>query len=130
MPFDQELLAAVRKILDAGATFDLDILTQSYAPDLQMLFIQPDGGVLQYGYEQQMKFFRDGRDAGLPPVTSEVRYHAVQVQDGIGYVIAARRMGMGEREQNTVFNLMLRRNGQGRWQIFREHDFIGQTQAA
>lgn len=59
-----------------------------------------------------------------PPRNTAVAFQPSEVQDGIGYVIATRRLDLGAGEKRIAFNLMLRQNATGDWLVFREHAFI------
>ena len=95
-----------------------------YTPDLQILICQENGALARFDYAQNLAFFRHLRDSGAPPRNTAVAFQPSEVQDGIGYVIATRRLDLGAGEKRIAFNLMLRQNATGDWLVFREHAFI------
>lgn len=95
-----DLQNAVRRLIDAGCYYRLDALATCYS--------RPPKA--SYG-------------VALPRNTA-VAFQPSEVQDGIGYVIATRRLDLGAGEKRIAFNLMLRQNATGDWLVFREHAFI------
>jgi len=95
-----DLQNAVRRLIDAGCHYRLDALTACHS--------RPPKA--SYGV--------------APPRNTAVAFQPSEVQDGIGYVIATRRLDLGAGEKRIAFNLMLRQNATGDWLVFREHAFI------
>lgn len=120
---EQPLVDAVNKLIDAGCHYRLDALAQCYAPDLEIVIVQEDGAVATFDYEQNMAFFRQRRDAAVAPLNTFVEFNYAQQSNGIGYVIATRRMDLGAGEKKIVFTLMLRQEAE-QWQVFREHAVV------
>lgn len=119
-----DLQNAVCRLIDAGCYYRLDALAACYAPDLQILICQENGALARFDYAQNRAFFRQLRDSGAPPRNTAMAFQPSEVQDGIGYVIATRRLDLGAGEKRIAFNLMLRQNATGDWLVFREHAFI------
>lgn len=118
-----ELTQAVEKLIDAGCHYRLDELAECYTPDLHIVMRQADGQLMQFDYLANMAFFRGLREQGAPPLNTAVRFDYAEVQSEIGYVIATRRMDLGQGEKTIVFTLMLRQQD-GAWRVFREHALV------
>lgn len=118
-----ELTQAVEKLIDAGCHYRLDELAECYTPDLHIVMRQADGQLMQFDYLANMAFFRGLREQGAPALNTAVRFDYAEVQSEIGYVIATRRMDLGQGEKTIVFTLMLRQQD-GAWRVFREHALV------
>lgn len=117
---DAEIEAAVRNLIRAGSTYDLDALDPCYAPDLEIVMVAPDGQAMVFDRAANMAFFRDRRDGGAPPLSQDVRFIHTAATGDIGCAVVERRMALtGPEVQTIVFTLMLRRDGGG-WTVFRE----------
>lgn len=95
-----ELTQAVEKLIDAGCHYRLDELAECYTPDLHIVIRQADGQLMQFDYLANMAFFRGLREQGAPALNTAVRFDYAEVQSEIGYVIATRRMDLGQGEKN------------------------------
>lgn len=121
--WEQPLIDAVNQLIDAGCHYRLDALAQCYAPDLEIVIVQEDGTVVTFDYEQNMAFFRQRHDAAAAPLNTSVEFNYTRQRNGIGYVMATRRMDLGAGEKKIVFTLMLRQEAK-QWQVFREHAVV------
>ncbi len=119
----QELRNAVESLIDAGCNYRLDDLEKIYAPELNIVMLQPDGSILVFDYQQNMDFFRGLRDSGAPPIDTTAEFNHVDVVDRQGYVIVTRHMNLGDGPRKIVFNLMLKKPGES-WRVYREHAII------
>lgn len=120
---EQPLIDAVNQLIDAGSHYRLDALAQCYAPDLEIVIVQGDGAVATFDYEQNTTFFRQRRDMAAAPLNTFVEFNYARQRNGIGYVMATRRMDLGAGEKQIVFTLMLRQEA-GTWRVFREHAVV------
>ena len=120
---NRELTQAVETLIDAGCHYRLNELAACYARDLEIIMVQENGEIMSFDYEQNMAFFQSLLDSGAPPLNTAVTFNYAQERNGVGYVIATRRINLGAGEKKVVFNLMLTQTADG-WQVFREHALI------
>ena len=123
MSFNDELISAVEKLIHAGCHYRLQELAECYTADLQIVMLRPNGIATVFDYEQNMAFFQKLYDDNAPPLNTAVTFNYAQEHNGLGYVMATRRMDLGAGEQTIVFTLMLRQK-MGKWRVFREHAVI------
>ena len=118
-----ELTQAVQALIHAGCHYHLDALAQCYTRDLQIVMLQPNGEIATFDYEHNMAFFQSLKNSGAAPLNTAVTFNYAQEQDGVGYVVATRRMNLGAGEQTIIFTLMLRQEAD-KWRVFREHAVV------
>ncbi|MDO5076448.1 hypothetical protein [Corynebacterium sp.] len=124
MSLNEELVQTVSNLIDAGCHYRVDELAEAYAPDLQTIMVQPQNKMIRFDYEQNMEFFRSRREAGEKPIKTDVEFLVADVHGDLGFVIGTRTMEPGGGRFKSVFNLMLRKNEAGKWQVFREQAVI------
>lgn len=121
---DQELVQAVTKLIDDCCNFRVEELQDAYTRDLQTVMIQPKNQSIRFDYDQNMAFFQAGREKGSKPIKTDVEIIVADVQNDLGFVVGTRTMEPGGGRFKSVFNLMLRKNEEGKWQVFREQAII------
>lgn len=121
---ENELVKTVKRLIEAGCHYRLDDLAQLYSEDLTIVMAQSNGDIRTFNYKQNMDFFTSLRDKGAPPMDTSAQFLHADVQDKLGYVIVVRAMDLGQGAQTIVFNLMLKKDAENNWKVFREHAII------
>ncbi|MBH5328946.1 DUF4440 domain-containing protein [Eikenella sp. S3360] len=114
----QTLTDTVRRLYRAWHTRNPDEVAAICTPDLQILILHPDGSMLRFDHQQAVAF-----SIAMDTYPEEnVRYDTAEIQNGTGYVVTTRSGADGRDE--TVSTMMLRKEADGQWRLFREHMVI------
>ena len=117
---DTEIEDAVRTLIRAGSTYDLEALAACYDPSLEIVMIDPQGDAFVFDYNGNLDFFRNRRDAGAPHLDQTVRFLHTVAHEDEGTAVVERRMALtGDEPQRIVFALTLKRRD-GSWRVTRE----------
>lgn len=118
-----EVRATVEKLIAAGSSYRVDELERLYHHRLRITKIDETGEVSSLDRDENLEFFRQQREEGAPPLSTEAEFNHVEAMGDRGQVIVTRRMQMGARPEKSIFSLYLLHED-GRWQIERETAFV------
>lgn len=116
---ESELKAAVEHLIHCGSHYEIDRFATLYAPELQIIIVDPANNVMVLDYEQNLAFFKSKRQAGASPLEETAEFIHLDVSGDYGYVVVVRHVALEGRRQKVVFSLNLRKSA-GTWRVFRE----------
>ncbi len=115
---DPAILEFVQQVIRLGSAYDMDGMERLYTPDQSLLFIDKQGDVVRSDRAAMLAEFRARRDAGEPPLSTAHRLLHVEQQDDQATVLLYRRMS--PVAQAALYELRLRKDAGGRWQVAGE----------
>lgn len=125
-PYEVEAKRAVEELIEHGSNYRVEKLKGIYHPDLKIVEIDETGLVAAIDLADNLALFRDRRDRGVPPLSTDAEFNYVEANESSAHVVVTRRMQLGDRPEESVFSIHLAR-GNDRWQVHRETAFVRPT---
>ncbi len=112
-----EIVRFVDVLAETGSHYRIDEMEALYTEDLGFLAITPQGGVARFSKREILDEFRDRRDAGEQPLSTERRILHIEEQGDHATVLLYRRMS--HQADPALYELRLRREA-GTWRVCGE----------
>ncbi len=113
----QEIIAFIDKLAEAGSNYRMDEMEGLYTDDLGFLVLKPDGGIARFSKSEMFAEFRSRRDAGEDPLSTEKQVlHIEEEEDGATAILYRR---MSPKAAAAFYELRLKCIG-GSWKVAGE----------
>ncbi len=114
---DPEISAFIDELAEAGSHYRIEQMERLYTEDLGFLVFTSMGDIARLSKAEMITEFRNRRDAGDPPLSTEKRILHVEVQGETATAILYRRMSA--QADAALYELRMRK-ANGRWQVSGE----------
>lgn len=111
--------AAIKALIQAGTTFDINALEEIYHDRLQVISIDQDGNLSIANKAAFKGLFETKKSAGAPPLNTWAVFNHVEVNDKFAHVLITRKVNLTNQDQKLVLSIDLVQED-GRWQVIRE----------
>ncbi len=113
------LKKVIEQLIDAGTTFDTDILDKIYHNNLQIIMIEEEGHKMCANKETFKNIFRAKKEADEEPLNTWVLFHHIEVQEDKGHALLSRKVNLTGEEKNILLSIDFVWES-NRWQVTRE----------
>lgn len=118
-----EVRQTVERLIENGSQFNVKELDRIYHDDLTIVKIDETGAVTAIDKAENMALFREKRDSGAEPLSTESEFNYVSGGSDNGHVIVTRTMQLQSRLEKSIFSIHLIQED-GRWQVIQETAFV------
>jgi len=112
-----EILQFIDVLAETGSNYRMEAMEDLYLDDLGFLVLTPAGEIARFSKAEMLGEFRNRRDAGEPPLSTEKRVLHIEQQGDQATAVLYRRMS--ERADPALYELRLRRVD-GKWRVAGE----------
>lgn len=115
---NQELVKAVKNLIKNGTQFNVAELDTIYHEDLRIA--RKDHGVHVIDKEENMAFFKSKHDEDAEPLSPESNFLYAHASGPVGHVVLERKMKLVDKEEQLLYNIVLRRTDDDQWKVVSE----------
>ncbi|WP_231189561.1 nuclear transport factor 2 family protein [Haladaptatus sp. DYF46] len=119
----EEVRQTIERLIENGSQYNVDELDRIYHDDLTIVKIDEVGEVTAIDKAENMALFREKRDSGAEPLSTEAEFNYASGGSDTGHVIVTRKMQLQSRLEKSVFSIHLVQED-GRWQVIQETAFV------
>ncbi len=112
-----EIVRFIEVLAETGSHYRIEEMQALYTEDLGFLVVTPQGGVARFSKDEILDEFRDRRDAGDAPLSTERRILHIEEQQDQATVLLYRRMS--HEADPALYELRLRKVDGG-WKVAGE----------
>ncbi|QSX73874.1 nuclear transport factor 2 family protein [Lysobacter arenosi] len=112
-----EIVRFIDLLAETGSHYRIEEMQALYTEDLGFLVVTPQGGVARFSKDEILGEFRDRRDAGDAPLSTERRILHIEEQQDLATVLLYRRMS--HEADPALYELRLRKVD-GEWRVAGE----------
>ncbi len=112
-----EIVRFIDVLAETGSHYRIEAMQELYTEDLGFLVVTPQGGVARFSKDEILGEFRDRRDAGDAPLSTERRILHIEEQQDLATVLLYRRMS--HEADPALYELRLRKVD-GEWKVAGE----------
>lgn len=116
-PYNPDLVQFIDVLAETGSHYRIEEMEALYTDDLGFLVVTPEGSIARFSKDEVLGEFRDRRDAGEPPLSTERRILHIEEQGDAATALLYRRMS--QDADAALYELRLRKTD-GRWQVAGE----------
>lgn len=109
----------LKPLINNATRYNIEALGNIYHDDLRIAKKESSQEVSVIDKDENLALFKSKKKAGDDPLSTESTFRYAHASGPVGHVAVERKMKLGEKEEQLLFNLVFRKV-EGEWKVVSE----------